>query len=117
MYGVREALGELVRELYRRQQVKLVHTCNPDASLRDDFGISAQLHSGAFVEFWIDIEWSDSSWQLNYSVLRRDPDEDSPHTVRSFPAQTIYSAHELTEALVAAVESLRDSSSDDSLYT
>jgi hypothetical protein len=116
MHPVRDALGELVRQLYRRQQVKLVRTYNPDASLSPDFGVSAELHNGAVVDFWTELRSTDSSWQVEYSVLRHDPDEDGSHTVVSFPTETVQSARELPKILLAAVESLRAASGDERLY-
>ena len=117
MHPVREALGELVRQLYRRQEVKLVHTYNPEASLSPDFGVSAELHNGAVVDFWTELGSTDSSWQVNYSVLRHDPDEDGSHIVVSFPTETVQSVRQLPRILITAVESLRAASSDERLYT
>jgi len=116
MHSVNAALGDLVRELYRQQQVNVVSTYNPAASLSGDFGISAQLHSGIVVDFWIELDCTEASWPIDYSVLRKDLEDDDARDVITFPSQVVESVLDLPKVLVVAVENLRAASSDESLY-
>jgi hypothetical protein len=116
MRPVREALDDLLRQLYKRAEVKLVHTYAVEATPSPDFGLSADLHNGAVIDFWLELTFDRTSWQLEYSVQRHDPDEDGSHTEKSFPAQAILSAHELPAILVDAIRELGRASADDTLY-
>jgi hypothetical protein len=116
MQPVREALGDLVRQLYTRAEVKLVHTYNVEATPSPDFGLSADLHNGAGVDFWLELTFEQTHWQLEYSVQRHDPDEDGSHAEKSFPAESIYSAQNLPATLVNAIRELERASADDTLY-
>ena len=56
MEPVRGALGDLVRRLNKRSEVKLVTTYNPQMFAATDLGVSAELHNGAVIDFWIDFD-------------------------------------------------------------
>ena len=116
MEPVREALGDFVRALYKRPEVKLVHEHHPLAYVRSDFGISADLRNEAVVDFWIELELKDSQWEMRYSISRHDPDEDGSHNEKNFPEQTIGSAMRLPAAILAAIEDLRRGSADENLF-
>lgn len=116
MGPVREALGDFVRALYKRAEVKLVHAFHPLAYLCSDFGISADLRNGAVVDFWIDLEQVDSEWQMRYSVQRHDPEEEGSHSEHDFPVQNIDSAMNLPAAVLSAIEDLRRASAEEKLF-
>jgi hypothetical protein len=116
MRPVREALDDLLRLLYKRAEVKLVHTCPVEATPSPDFGLSADLHNGAVIDFWLELKFDRTCWQLEYSVQRHDPDEDGSHAEKSFPPQSIRSAPELPAALINAIRELERASADDTLY-
>ena len=85
-------------------------------TLSSDFGVSLELHSGAVVDFWIVMEFEATSWELRYSVMRSDPDEDGNHVEVEFPSQTITSVKDMPSILIAAIKALELASRDDSLY-
>jgi hypothetical protein len=116
MRPVREALDDLLRQLYKRAEVKIVHTYAIEATPSPDFGLSADLHNGAVVDFWLELTIEGTCWQLEYSVQRHDPDEDGSHAEKTFPAQSILSAQELPAALINAIRDLERASADDTLY-
>jgi hypothetical protein len=114
--SVREALADLVRQLYKRREVRLVSTYNPEVCLSQDFGVSAALHNGAVVDFWITLSNQDTSWLMEYSVRRHDPDEDGCHTEKAFSSQTIESVGDMQRMLLAAIEEMRQASVNEALY-
>ena len=116
MRAVREAMDDLLRQLYQRAEVKLVHTYVVESTPSPDFGLSADLHNGAVVDFWLELTFDSTSWQLAYSVQRHDPDEDGSHTEKSFPVQAIDSALEMPSILIAAIKELARASTDGHLY-
>lgn len=116
MRSVSEALRDLVRQLYKRAEVKIVRTCVVEATLPSEFGVSADLHNGAVIDFWLELTFESNCWQLEYMVLRHDPDEDGAHTEKLFPAQTIHSAQELPASLINAIRELERASADSTLY-
>jgi hypothetical protein len=116
MVPVREALGDFVRALYKRPEVKLVHTYHPLAYSCSDFGVSAELRNEVVVDFWIELDQKDSQWELSYYISRHDPDEDGSHSERDFAAQKIGSATKLGAAILEAIDDLRHASLDDALF-
>ncbi|WP_206293026.1 hypothetical protein [Humisphaera borealis] len=116
MLPVRQALDDLLRQLYRRAEVKLVHTYAVEVSPSPDFGLSADLHNGAVVDFWLELTFERECWQLEYSVQRHDPDEDGSHAEKSFPPQSVRSAQDLPMTLINAIRELERASGDDTLY-
>ena len=116
MRSVREALDDLLRRLYKRPEVKLVHTYRPEATPSPDFGLSADLHNGAVVDFWLELQWDGTSWELEYFVARHDPDEDGSHDEILFPTKSIRSVLELPSALVTAIKALEDASATETLF-
>src|SRR4051812_40905022 len=116
MRPVREALDDLLRQLYKRAEVKLVHTYAVEATTSPDFGLSADLHNGAVIDFWLELRFEHTWWQLEYSVQRHDTDEDGSHAEKSFPAQSIRSAQELPATLINAIRELERASADNTLY-
>lgn len=116
MQPVRDALGDFVRRLYLRREVKIVSTSYPQMSTATAFGVSAELHNGAIVDFWVDLSSNKTNWQMEYSVMRHDPDEDGSHPERDFPAETIESASDLPDRLQAAIESLVNASESPELF-
>jgi hypothetical protein len=91
---------------------------NPEMFSSTDLGVSAELHNGAVVDFWIDFDLrpEDTAWEIHYSVERHDPDEDGSHTELDFPKETIRSMSDLPKTLLAAIERLQKASSTDALY-
>jgi hypothetical protein len=116
MRPVRAALDDLLRQLYKRPEVKLVHTYAVEATPSPDFGLSADLHNGAVIDFWLELTLERTCWQLECSVQRHDPDEDGSHTENSFPPQSIRSARDVPSTLVDAIKELARASADDTLY-
>lgn len=116
MRPVREALDDLLRQLYKRAEVKLVHTCPIEATLSPDFGLSADLHGGAVIDFWLELTFERACWQLEYSVQRHDSDEDGSHAEKSFSPQSIRSALDLPTALINAIQDLKQASTDDTVF-
>lgn len=116
MRPVREALDDLLRRLYKRPEVKSVHTFALEVALSTNFGLSADLHNGAVIDFWVELRSEDTSWQLEYSVRRHDPDEDGSHTEVEFPPQSIHSALDMPSTLIAAIRALESASANDALY-
>lgn len=116
MGPVREALGDFVRALYNRAEVKIIHEFHPLAYTCSEFDISAELRNGAVVDFWVDLEQADSQWKMRYSVQRHDPDEDGSHREHDFPVQRVASAMNLAASIVSAIEDLRRGSADDKLF-
>ena len=116
MKPIQEAFNEFVRELYRRPEVKLVHVYHPLLYPDSDFGVSADLHNGAGLDFWIELETSGATWAMIYSVQRRDPNEDGTHCEAHFPPQKIELAMDLPRAVLAAVQVLRQRGADDTLF-
>lgn len=116
MDPVRDRLGEVLRRLYERAEVKLVTTYFPGLSSWTDFGVSASLHNGAVVDFWIDLSDERTAWRIEYSVQRGDPDKDGSHTEMNFPAKLIDSASDLPKAILAAIDELRQAVGNDVLF-
>ena len=116
MQPVREALHDLLRQLYKRAGVKFVHTYDVEATLSPGFGLSAELHSGAVIDFWLELTFECDCWVLEYSVQRHNPDEDVSHAEKSFPPQSIRSALDLPTALINAIQDLKQASADDSIF-
>ena len=118
MDPVRDALGDLVRSLYQRPEVKLVTTYNPQMFASTDLGVSAELHNRAVVDFWIDFDLrsGDTAWEMHYSVERHDPDEEGSHTELDFPREIIRSMSDLPKTLLAAIERLQKASATDTFY-
>ena len=116
MKPVRTALDDLLRRLYKRPEVKIVHTYALEVTLSTDFGLSAVLRNGAVVDFWMELEWEKAFWQLVYSIQRHDPDEDGCHTEVAFPSRSINSVLEMPSILIAAIRELEEASVNDSLY-
>lgn len=116
MQPVRDALGDFIRKLNRRTEVKIVSTYEPQMYLSSDFGVSAELHNGAVIDFWIELSFEKTSWQVSYSVLRHDPDEDGSHSERKFPVEMVHSAPDLPKNLLVAIERLRQASETDDLF-
>jgi hypothetical protein len=116
MQPVRDALDDLLRRLYKRPEVKIVHTYVLEATPSPDFGLSVDLHNGAVIDFWIELRSEDTSWQLEYSVQRHDPDEDGSHTEVEFPRQSIHSVLDMPATLIAAIKALESASANDALY-
>lgn len=116
MRPVREALDGLLRQLYKRPAVKIVHTYVLEAVPSPDFGLSADLRNGAVVDFWLELTSEDIGWELTYYVARHDPDEDGSHTVVEFPRESIVSVLDMPSALTAAIKALERASADDALY-
>jgi hypothetical protein len=116
MRPVREALGEFVRELYKRPEVKLATEYHPLAYQSSDFGISVDLRSGAGLDFWIELEARGDLWEVTFSIQKRDRDEDGTHNEADFPLQKIQSAVDMPGAILAASEALRQRSTDDTLF-
>jgi hypothetical protein len=96
--------------------VKIVHTYVLEATPSPDFGLSVDLHNGAVIDFWIELRSEDTSWQLEYSVQRHDPDEDGSHTEVEFPRQSIHSVLDMPATLIAAIKALESASANDALY-
>lgn len=116
MEPVREALRSLVRRPYERPSVKFVRIYDPLAFPSSDFGVSVELHSGAVVDFWLELTFNNAGWQLEHSVLRHDADEDGSHPEVSFPEQTIYAAAELPKAILVAIGQLQEAGESADLY-
>ncbi len=116
MQPVNDALGYFIELLYRRPEVKLVTTYKPQMSLSQDLGVSAELHNGAGLDFWIDLRFGDAAWQMEYSVQRHNPDEGGSHSELDFPKETIESVSDLPKRLLAAIERLQEASATDALY-
>jgi len=116
MTHVRDALGDFIRALYRRPEVKLARIYHPSAYVSSDFGVSVELKNGAVVDFWIELERKDPVWEMTDYVSRHDPDEDGSHTEADFPVKKIASAHELSAGILGAIEELRRKSVDDILF-
>ncbi len=116
MQPVREALGDFLPDLYKRAKVKYVTVYDPKPYPSSDFGISIELHNGAVVDFWIELNARDAWWELTYSVQRHNPDEDGSHSEADFPPRKVESATELPRFIVAAIQELRQKSSDDTLF-
>jgi hypothetical protein len=116
MQSVQEALDRLFRQLYERPAVKVVHTYHLRVKPSSDFGLSAELHNGAVVDFWIELASESTGWELEYYVARHDPDEDGSHREVEFPAKTINSVLEMPSILTAAIEALENASAIESLF-
>jgi hypothetical protein len=116
METVREALGDFLRALYRRPEVKFANLFHPSAYVSSDFGVSVELKNGATVDFWIDLKAKGELWELTYYVARHDLDEDGNHTEADFPSRNIASGLELPPAILAAVNELRRTSENDALF-
>jgi hypothetical protein len=116
MQPVREALDDLVRQLYKRAQVSQVHTYPVEATPSPDFGLSADLHNGAVIDFWLELTLERTCWHLEYSVQRHDPTEDGSHAEKSFPPLSIRSSLDLPATLIGAIRELERASTDNRLY-
>src|SRR4051794_31751227 len=108
MRRVRDALDDLLRRLYKRSEVKIVHSYYLEATLSPDFGLSADLHNGAVVDFWLQLTSEGTLWELQYYVARHDPDEDGSHREVEFPSKPIHSVLEMPSVLITAIEALKD---------
>jgi hypothetical protein len=116
MQPVRAALDVLLQQLYKRPEVRLVHTYVVEATPSPDFGLSADLQSGAVIDFWLELTFERSHWKLEYAVHRHNPNEDGSHVVTSFPRQVIHSVLEMPSILTDAISALVRASADDALY-
>lgn len=116
MHPVREALDNLVRCLYQRSEVKIVAAHHPEMIVVPDFGVSAELHNGAVVDFWISLWGEDNGWQMEYSVSRHNPDEDGSHTELDFPPETIHSVSDMPNVLLVAIDRLQKEIATDALF-
>jgi hypothetical protein len=113
---VRQSLHDLIPRLYKRPEVKTVRVHAMELAPSTDFGLSAELRNGAVVDFWIELSCEDDRWELKYSVLRHDPDEDGCHPEVEFPPQSIRSISEMPSRLIAAIKALERASENDALY-
>jgi hypothetical protein len=116
MRPVHEALDGVLRQLYKRPEVRLVHTHVMEAKPSPDFGLSADLRNGAVIDFWLWLSFERSFWQLEYAVYRHDPGEDGSHPVTVFPRQDIHSVQDMPSILIEAIKDLERASADDALF-
>ena len=116
MAPVKEAIHDLARHLRNRPGVQQVTAYFPELYPGSDFGASAELHNSAIVDFWISLSDESGSWQIDYTVLRRDPDEDGSHKELEFPILSVLLAVDLPRALLAAVGDLRGAITNDTLF-
>ncbi len=116
MGPVRDALDGLFRRLYERPAVKAVQRYHLQAKPSPDFGLSAELHNGAIVDFWLELTSEGTSWELEYYVARHDPDEDGSHREVEFPSRTITSVLEMPFVLTAAIQELEKAIAIPSLF-
>jgi hypothetical protein len=113
---VRKALDDLLRRLNLRPEVKIASVYYPQMHPSTDFGVSAELHNGAVIDFWIDLFFETTTWQMEFSVLRHNPDEDGSHCEQDFPAESIASVSDLPNRLLAAIEKLAKASDMEQLF-
>jgi hypothetical protein len=116
MLPVREALDDLLRRLYKRSEVKIVRTYHLQATQSPDFGLSAELHNGAVVDFWLELTSESDSWELRCYIARHDPDEDGSHMEMEFPCVSIKTVLEMSSTLLTAIEALEKASTTEDLY-
>ena len=116
MAPVREELGRLVHDVNRRSEVKLVSTYNPQMLPSTDFGVSAVLHSGAVVDFWIELRFESDFWTVECSLFRHDPEEEGAHVELAFPDTIIKSVADMPKILLTALGQLREASSNPRFY-
>ena len=116
MIPVKEAIHTLARDLRNRPGVQQVTGYFPELYPWSDFGVSAELHNGAIVDFWISL-WDESGcWQIDYSVLRGDPDEDGSHKELEFPIRSVLLAMDLSPTLLVVIVELREAIANDVFF-
>ncbi|MCE9637599.1 MAG: hypothetical protein K8T90_18020 [Planctomycetes bacterium] len=115
MEQVRDELGQIVRELYRQPEVQLATQFGPSPYRSCDLGVSAELHGGAVVDFWVDLDATDAGWSVHPTVQRHEPKEDGSHIERDLGARLVCDAAALPGELARALRELRASIGDDAL--
>jgi hypothetical protein len=115
MEQVRDELDQIVRELYRRPEVQLVRHFGPSPYLSCDLGVSAELHGGAVVDLWLDLDSTDAGWSVHPTVQRHDPTEDGSHIERDLGARVVCESAALPGELARALRELRASIGDGAL--
>ena len=116
MFPVHEELMEIVRVLYKRAQIKLVTTYEPQPYLSCDLGVSAELKHGTVVDFWVEVSATGAGWIISPSVERHEPDEDGSHTEVDLRERSVSSAAALPTVLVDVLRELREAVGNDTLF-
>lgn len=70
------------------------------------FGVSACLRDRSIVDWWIDVDWNQDGWNIEYSVYRSEADEDGSHRIVEFAPKRAASLDELITHLQTAVVEL-----------
>lgn len=70
------------------------------------FGVSACLRDRSIVDWWIDVDWNQDGWNIEYSVYRSGADEDGSHRIVEFAPKRAASLDELITHLQTAVVEL-----------
>jgi hypothetical protein len=117
MEQVRDELGQIVRELYQRPDiVRLAKQYNPAPYPSFDLGVSVDLHYGAVVDLWLEVEYTEAGWSVHPTVKRHDVFEDGSHTERDLGLRMVSDAGALPRELTQALRELRGVIGDEGLF-
>ena len=103
--------AEFARLLRARPQVKFAEIIrfSPTSYISyfgGELGVTTTLKNGGAVDWWIELQWNENIWTLEYNVERSFPDRDGTQTAIAFPKIQTTELNVLIEELNQATAQL-----------